>query len=93
MNILLDTNVFSELRKVGDGRVDTNVISWAEKLTPETLYISAISLMELEIGVRRKEHKDTYQGQMLRFWLDGHVIPFAQFSILGILHISAIISP
>lgn len=76
MIYLLDTNVVSELRKAGDGRADKNVTAWAENLSTQSLYISAITLMELEIGVRGIERKDKAQGAMLRRWLDDHVLPF-----------------
>ncbi|CUI85274.1 type II toxin-antitoxin system VapC family toxin [Cognatishimia activa] len=90
MIFLLDSNVVSELRKAADGRADTNVTAWAEGLAPESLYISAISLMELEIGVRGKERKDAVQGQMLRTWLDRHVIPFFDGRIVPIDDVVAI---
>ena len=48
---LLDTNVLSELRKVGDGRADPNVITWLSSVDAANFYLSAISLMELELGI------------------------------------------
>jgi len=45
---LLDTNVISELRKVGQGKADVNVMSWQSGVTPELLFISVITQMELE---------------------------------------------
>lgn len=84
MIFLLDTNVISELRKVGDGRADANVTDWAQELAAQSLYISAITLMELEIGVRAMERKDAAQGRMLRGWLDGHVIPFFEARIVPV---------
>ena len=73
---LLDTNVISELRKAGDGRADANVVAWLNRHAPETLHISAITLMELEIGVRRIECRDEAQGALLRTWLDTRVGAF-----------------
>lgn len=84
MIYLLDTNVVSELRKAGDGRADVNVINWAGNLSTRRLYISAIVLMELEVGVRGIERKDVSQGTMLRSWLDGHVKPFFSGRIVPI---------
>lgn len=76
MIFILDTNVVSELRKASDGRADKNVTAWASNLSTQSLYISAISLMELEIGVQGMERKDQAQGVILRKWLDDHVTPF-----------------
>lgn len=72
---LLDTNVVSELRKAGDGRADRNVIAWLGGQDAATLFLSVITVMELEIGVRRIERRDTTQGRALRTWLDERVLP------------------
>ncbi len=72
---LLDTNIISELRKAGSGKADKNVIAWAEKVADSQLYISAVTVMELEMGVLAKERKDKTQGTMLRYWLEHHVLP------------------
>ena len=66
---LLDTNVISELRKAGSGKADKNVIAWAEQVADNQLYISAVTVIELEMGVLAKERKDKAQGAMLRYWL------------------------
>ena len=72
---LLDTNVISELRKFGDGRADANVVAWTSGKDATTFYISALTLMELEIGILRVERRDAMQGEMLRTWMDRHVLP------------------
>ncbi len=72
---LLDTNVISELRKFGDGRADANVVAWTSGEDATTFYISALTLMELEIGILRVERRDARQGEMLRTWMDRHVLP------------------
>jgi predicted nucleic acid-binding protein len=55
---LLDTNVISELRKSADGRINKGVQSWAEAIFPELMFISAITVLELEIGVLQIERRD-----------------------------------
>lgn len=72
---ILDTNVVSELRKAGDGKADVNVIAWLSQSDAVNFFISAISLMELEIGVRRIERRDAPQGVRLRTWMDTYVLP------------------
>lgn len=73
--MLLDTNVVSELRKVGDGRADPNLVAWLSGRDAAQFYLSAISLMELEIGVLRIERRDATHGALLRRWLDERVKP------------------
>ena len=73
--ILLDTNIVSELRKVKTNKVDDHFKQWAECLDADNLYISAIGIMELEMGILQKERKDTIQGDILRHWFENKVIP------------------
>ena len=70
---LLDTNVVSELRKVGDGRADARVVRWIGNADAASFYISALTLMELEIGVLRIERRDRLQGERLRAWMERQV--------------------
>ena len=72
---LLDTNVISELRKLGDGRADARVAAWVLDRDAASFYISALTLMELEIGILRIERRDAAQGKRLRTWMDRHVLP------------------
>ena len=75
MMYVLDTNVLSELRKVRLGETDANVTAWAESVDAADLFVSAITIMELELGVLSIERKDAAQGAMLRSWLEQHVLP------------------
>ena len=72
---LLDTNVISELRKVGDGRADPNVTRWITAQDAGRFYISTLTVMELEIGVLRIEQRDPGQGGRLRSWIEERVLP------------------
>lgn len=75
MMYVLDTNVVSELRKVRFGKADANLTAWAESVDAAELFVSAITIMELELGVLSIERRDATQGAMLRAWLDQHVLP------------------
>ena len=81
---LLDTNVVSELRKVRLGKADGHVADWADSVDAADLYLSPITIQELEIGVLLVEHRDPSQGAVFRAWLDGHVIPAFTGRILSI---------
>jgi len=75
MMYVLDTNVVSELRKVRLGKADANVTAWTESVDAADLFVSAITVMELELDVLSIERKDATQGAMLRTWLEQHVLP------------------
>jgi len=75
MMYVLDTNVVSELRKVRAGKADPNVAAWAQSVDAAELFISAITIMELELGILAIERKDAAQGALLRSWLERHVLP------------------
>lgn len=73
MRYLLDTNVISELRKVGDGNADANVVAWARAQDAAGLCLSAITILELEHEILGVQRRDAAQGARLRSWLENHV--------------------
>ena len=75
MSFLLDTNVVSELRKVGDGRADANVVGWLSGHDAGRFYLSAMTVMELDLGIRLAERRDPIQGARLRAWMSGQILP------------------
>jgi len=70
---ILDTNVVSELRKAK--KAHQSVKKWAHSLPSASLYLSVISVLELEIGILLIERRDKEQGAILRAWMDRHVLP------------------
>ncbi|MCZ8272682.1 MAG: type II toxin-antitoxin system VapC family toxin [Microcystis sp. LE19-4.1E] len=81
---LLDTNVISELRKARAGAADPRVVAWANSVEASLLFISAITVLELEQGVLLVERRDAKQGMALRTWLDSQVMPEFSSRILSI---------
>lgn len=75
MMFILDTNVVSEFRKIHAGKADIQVATWAQSVDASDLFLSAITVMELELGVSLIERKDGAQGAHLREWLESHVLP------------------
>ena len=71
---LLDTNVVSELRKAPSGRADPNVVAWAEPIPPARLFLSVVTILEIETGLLRLERRDAQQGRRLRTWLESDVL-------------------
>jgi len=75
LKYLLDTNVVSELRKVGDGKADANVTKWVGAQDSNDLFISAITILEIERGILTIQRRDAAQGSRLRGWMDSRVRP------------------
>lgn len=87
---LLDTNVISELRKLGDGRADANVTAWLADRDANSFFISLITLMELEISIPRGERLDRRQVSILRQWVDGIVRPEFTARTLPVIEATAL---
>jgi toxin FitB len=81
---LLDTSVVSELRKARAGKADKNVVAWAAGASAGSMFISAITVQELEIGVLLAERRDVAQGAILRRWLETQVLPAFAERILSV---------
>lgn len=81
---LLDTNVVSELRKIRLGKADVHVAHWADGMDATDLYLSVITLQELEIGILLAERRDPSQGAAFRAWMNGHVLPAFAGRILAV---------
>ncbi|QAU48627.1 type II toxin-antitoxin system VapC family toxin [Bradyrhizobium guangzhouense] len=79
---LLDTNVISELRR--PDKADRNVIAWANAVPAANFFMSAISILEIELGARLIERKDAAQGAVLRAWIDDQILVRFEGRILTI---------
>jgi toxin FitB len=79
---LLDTNIVSETRKLGTLKVDREAALWLERIDVGATYLSAMTVFELERGVRQMERRDAAQGLMLRRWLNDKVMPTYEARIL-----------
>ncbi len=74
----------SDLRKVRAGKADPNVARWSATLDTAALFISAITVHELEIGVLLAERRDPLQGAVFRTWLETLVLPAFDGRILPV---------
>jgi predicted nucleic acid-binding protein len=81
---LLDTNVVSELRKAKSGTADQHVVTWANGVSAASLFLSVITILELETGILLVERRDSAQGAVLRSWLNTHVLPAFSDRILPV---------
>lgn len=76
MSYLLDTNVLSEMRKIRLGRADAQVAQWTAQVRATDLYISVITLQEIEQGILLLQRRDAAQAAPLRQWFEVQVLPF-----------------
>ena len=81
---LLDTNVISETRKIRSGKADANVARWISGKDTAAMFLSVITLQELETGVLRVEKQDAARGSILREWLEWNVRPAFAGRILSV---------
>jgi predicted nucleic acid-binding protein len=63
---LLDTNVISELRKT---KPRGAVVAWLETLRVEQIFLSAVTMGELQTGVELTRRQDTVKAHELESWL------------------------
>ena len=73
---VLDTNVISELRH-GKPHQSAEVRAWAAGQPSSRLFLSAITILELEKGIQALERRMPPQGSALRAWLAGVRVAFA----------------
>ncbi len=82
MNWLIDTNTLSELRKMRGAH--SGVRRWAASVDRASLYLSVVTIFEVELGIRQLERRDMPQAAVLRTWLHSWVIPEFEGRILPI---------
>ncbi len=64
---LLDTNVVSELRKP---KPHGAVIAWIQRVADDQLFISALTLGELQAGAERTRRQDQEKAEAIEAWID-----------------------
>jgi predicted nucleic acid-binding protein len=71
---LLDTMVLSELRK---SRRDPSLTGWLEHVRPTDVYLSVVTIGEVEKGIAKQQRRNPAFGQRLVDWLDGELRHYA----------------
>jgi predicted nucleic acid-binding protein len=64
---LLDTNVISELQK---RRSDPHVVTWIKSIAPSDLFLSTVTITEIEFCIARRQRHDPMFAQRLTEWLE-----------------------
>jgi predicted nucleic acid-binding protein len=71
---LLDTNVVSELRRP---RPHGAVVEWISAIPADQLYLSAVTIGEIQAGIEITRRQDTAKADELERWLDGLATGYA----------------
>jgi len=79
MNYLLDTNVISELISK---RPDREVVEWLDRLDPNTVYLSVITIGEIRKGMEKLP--SSKRRDRVKEWLVGDLLPRFHGRILEI---------
>jgi predicted nucleic acid-binding protein len=79
---LLDTNVVSEFRR--PHRTDPKVAAWADGVPPGEMFLSSITVLELETGALLLARRDASQGRLIRQWIEDRVLTAFSDRILAV---------
>lgn len=64
---LFDTNVISELRRP---RPHAGLVAWLSGIAADEIFISAVTLGELQAGVENLRQQDPEKAQIIETWID-----------------------
>jgi predicted nucleic acid-binding protein len=79
---VLDTNVVSELRR--PDRAHPAVAAWARSSLFSSFFLSAITILEIEVGILRVGRRDPAAAAIFRRWIDNSIFPNFDGRILPI---------
>lgn len=77
---LLDTNVVSELRRARPHRA---VLAWLEAAPPAGLFLSAVTLAEIQRGIELTRERDPARASELELWLDAVATSWSILPLTG----------
>jgi predicted nucleic acid-binding protein len=81
---LLDTGLLLDLREARGPQGDPELASWAERVPAQQMFLSAVSLLELETAATRAARSAKDGGAGWREWLDGQVAPAFEGRVLAV---------
>ena len=64
---LLDTNIVSELRRT---KPHAGVVAWIKSINDSDLFISAVTLAEIQVGIELTKEQDPLKAKEIESWLD-----------------------
>jgi toxin FitB len=81
---LLDTGVVFDLSRIKGGRADPGLSVWAGEIARERLFVSALTLVELESAAAQAGRRDKSGGLALRTWISEQLVPAFDGHVLAI---------
>ena len=81
---LLATDVVWALRQAQAPAADGPLVDWVSSLPPSSLFISVVTLMELESVAARMERREKAHAAAIRGWTDAHLKPAFDGRILAV---------
>lgn len=82
MTYLIDTNVVSELRR--PDRAAQTVVAWAASVPLSEMFISSITILELQLGALQLTHRDPAAGRLIGSWVETKVVERFRDRILAV---------
>jgi len=79
---LLDTNVVSELRR--PRRTNPKVAAWVDSVPAGEMFLSSITILELETGVLLLGRRDLSQARLIQQWIEDRVLTAFADRILAV---------
>jgi predicted nucleic acid-binding protein len=73
MMLLVDTNVLSQMRR--PHLAPEAFRTWMLGVSVDTIWLSVMTLLELEVGTASAYRKDRAHGDALRRWIDVQILP------------------
>lgn len=70
---VVDTNVLSDLRR--PERAEPALVAWSKQTQADSLFVSVVSIWEIEQGILAVQKRDPAAAKILRSWLEDKLIP------------------
>ena len=77
---LLDTNIISELRRP---RPHAGVVAWLSSIAADQVFLSAVTLGELQAGVENTREQDAGRAEIIESWIDSVAASYNVLSMDG----------
>jgi predicted nucleic acid-binding protein len=78
---LLDTNIVSELRRT---KPHAGVVGWIQSINDSDLFISAVTLAEIQAGIESTREQDPLKAKEIEGWLDQLADSFSVLPMDGV---------
>lgn len=81
---LIDTDVVVRLRSGREAQADRPLVAWASGVPRQGLFLSAVTVLELERAALHAERRSKGGSAPWRRWIDDHLLPAFESRILAV---------